>query len=314
MQKKKNLRLLTILSVLIVITAILYSMGDEKRGTNLSKEKFAVADTSQITRVEIMHQGKGTVISRENGRWMVNDKYLLDEGMRTVLISVLNRVRVQRQVAEVIQAEVNDSLRLNGYQVKVYGQSQLLMEYFAGGDKGANVSYFKKPEEETPYVVHLPGYESYVTGLFEITENDWRNRIVLATNWNVIDTLTLDYPQNPQSSFSIIFRNNQYQVPEVAKADTSVLYNFMDNISYIVADQYIDKGQYPQFDSLANTQPLAVLFVKEIGEKFAKQVQFYPPLPQKRMLLGKFDNQLILFDFNRIRSVLIRREALVKEK
>ena len=313
MQKKKNIQLLIILSVLVVITILLYSISDEKRGTNLAKEIFAVADTAQITRVEIMHEGKGTVLSRKSGRWMVNDKYLLDEGMRTVLLSVLNRVRAQRQVAEVMQAEVIDSLRENGYQVKIYGQSQLLMEYVAGGDKEANVSYFKKPEEETPYVVHLPGYESYVAGLFEITENDWRNRIVLATNWNIIDTLALDYPRNPESSFSIIFRNNKYLVPEVAEADTSVLYNFMDKVSYIVADQYINPGQYPQYDSVANTKPLAILSVKEIGEKEAEKISIFPPLPQDRMLLGKFDNQMILFDFNRIRSILIRREALADE-
>lgn len=310
MQRKKNIRLLVILAVLITATVLLYSVGEERRGTNIATEQFAVVDTAAISRVEISHNQQVTLLSRESGRWLVNDKFPLDEGMRTVLLSVLHRVRVQRPVAEVMQEEVADDLQQDGYQVAVYAGNQRLMEYLAGGDREANVTYFKKPEETTPYVVHLPGYESYVAGLFEITENDWRNRIVLATDWNLIDSLQLIYPQNPESSFSILLQNQKYQVPEVAEPDTSMLYNFMDQVAYVLADRYIDQQEFPAYDSLSQTDPLAILRVKEIADNDAEQVLFYPPLPGDNFLLGKTGEQLILFDLNRMRNILIRREAL----
>lgn len=313
MQRKKNLRLLVILAVLVVVTVLLYSIGGERRGTNVETEQFAVADTAAITRVEISKNQEVTVLSRESGRWLVNDKFSLDEGMRTVLLSVLHRVSVQRPVAEVVQEEVVDNLQQEGYRVSVYAGNQRLMEYQAGGDREANVTYFKKPEEATPYVVHLPGYESYVAGLFEITENDWRDRIIMATDWNFIDSLRLIYPQNPESSFSIVFRNQQYQVPEVAEADTSILYNFMDQVSYILADRYIDRQEFPLYDSLSQTDPLAILKVKEIADNDADQVLFYPPLPGDDFLLGKTGEQLILFELNRMRNILIRRESLLTD-
>lgn len=184
------------------------------------------------------------------------------------------------------------------------------MEYMAAGEREANVTYFKKSAEETPYVMHLPGYESYVAGLFEISENDWRDRIIMATDWNFIDSLRLIYPRNPESSFSIVLRNQNYLVPEIAQADTSVLYDFMDQVSYILADRYIDRQEFPQYDSLAETTPLAILSVKEIAENTAEQLNFYPPLPGDDFLLGITGDQLVLFELNRMRNILIRREAL----
>ncbi len=313
MQRKKNIRLLIISAILLIATVMLYSIGEQRGGTNIATEKFAVADTASITRVEIRKNENVTVLSRESNRWLVNDKFPLDDGMRTVLLSVLNRVRVQRPVAEVIRAEVIDNLKQEGYQVSVFAGNQQLIEYIAGGDREANVTYFKRPAEEIPYVVHLPGYESYVAGLFEITENDWRDRIIMATNWNLIDSLRLIYPQNPESSFSIVLRNQNYEVPELAAADTSVLYNFMDHVSYILADRYINPQEYPQYDSLAQTTPLAILKVKEIVENEAEQIIFYPPLPGDNYLLGKTGEQLVLFELNRMRNILIRRKALLPD-
>jgi hypothetical protein len=310
MQRKKNIRLLVLLSVLVIVTILLYSVGDERKGTDIATRKFAIADTSSITRVLISGNQQEIELSRESGKWTVNDKFLLDEGMRTVLLSVLNRVRIQRPVAATLQEEVVDSLQQNGYRVQVFSDDRVLLQYLAGGDKEANVTYFKKNDESIPYVVHLPGYESYVAGLFEITENDWRNRILLATDWNMIDSLKMTWPGDSGNNFSIIFKNQEYSVPEVPEADTSVLYSFMDNVSYVIADRFIDQGQFPRYDSLSKTTPLAMLSVNEIGDTSSTKVNFYPPLRGERMLLGKTGEQLVLFDFERIRNTLVRREAL----
>ena len=136
---------------------------------------------------------------------------------------------------------------------------------------------------------------------------------MLATNWNVIDSVQMLYLDSPESSFTIRFQNNRYAIVSMPDTDTLALYNYMDQISYLLADQFIDRSEYPRYDSLSGTTPLAILSVQEIGSPQANQVVFFRPLPKEAVLLGMSGQQLVLFDQRRISQVLRRRDSFLAE-
>lgn len=308
MQRKKNIKLLIILGLLIIVTVFLYTIDGKKERVTTEQNLFTIADTAAIERIVIEGPDINNTLSKESGQWLVNDKFILDEGLRTVLLSVFYRVRVQRPVAAVVKNEIVNQLQQEGTQVKIYNQQGVIKSFLAGGEKDANITYFMMAGSQEPYIVHLPGYQSYVAGIFEITENDWRNRIVLAPNWHLMDSINIRYPQQPADNFTVMLENNQFVIDNIQQVDTTVMADFLDQISYIVADRFIDYGESMQYDSLIGTTPLQEIFVHELGEQNANVVRFYPRLSDSRFILGKVgEQQMALFDYNRI-SQLFRKK------
>ena len=301
MQRKKNIKLIITLSSLIILTVFVYSIDTNEQRVGADQQLFTIQDTARINKVVISGPEVQNTLREENNQWLVNDQFILDEGLRQVLLSVFTRIRIQRPVAEVMKEEVISRLKSEGIKIEVYSNQDQVLSFLSAGDRESKVTYFMDTASEEPYIVHLPGYESYVAGLFEITENDWRNRIVMAVDWNVIDELQLSYPGESNKGFTIAYDDNTFKLKEVSKADTSALFSYMDNVSYILTDQYINAEDYPRYDSLSYTSPFAVLSVKEIGESNPARILFYPPLENENMILGKVgDDQLALFDLQRI--------------
>ena len=60
-------------------------------------------------------------------------------------------------------------------------------------------------DENQPMIVNIPGYESYVAGIFEIPTNDWRDRTIFSTNYRTLQKLEVQYAQFPEYNFSIEF-------------------------------------------------------------------------------------------------------------
>jgi hypothetical protein len=222
-QRQKNIRLLILLSVLMVTTIILYSWEPETSKTTVDKNLFSVTDTAEVDRIVITGENQRILLEKTGSTWTVNQKYPLDEGLRKVLLSVINRVQVQRPVSEMRQEDVIDMLREKGNLVEIFSGNQQVESYIAGGTMNQNTSFFMDPDQKIPYQVHLPGYESYVAGIFEISENDWRDRILFSSSFNSITRIELDYPDSA-AGFAIL-NQKELQIQRVDNPDTAAIYN-----------------------------------------------------------------------------------------
>jgi hypothetical protein len=180
-------------------------------------------------------------------------------------------------------------------------------EFIAGGN-GISISYFKYPGED-PLIVYLPGYESYVTGIFEVTENDWRDRLIFRTSWLGLKELSITYPASPSDNVFIEPEDNLYRVENVSVLDTTNLMNFLDQVSYLYADQYISKGQILAYDSLIRTVPFAVFTIDAISLENPLQIRLFPSLPNENVRLGVINNMdMCLFRNERIDFIFKKRK------
>ena len=313
-QRKKNIRLLATLVFLIGLTILVFLMDRNTDRIGVDQGLFAIRDTSAINRIVMSGDTFSNVLEKSNGGWLVNDQYTLDEGLRQVLLSVLQNVQVRRPVSMAEKETVVDFLREEGIKVEIYGEGQILKAFLSGGDQKNNLTYFMRADKEEPYVVHLPGYESYVAGLFEIKKNDWRNRIVLSSNWQAVQELALRYPGNERQGFSMIASERLFEIPGLQNPDTTKMMDYFQHVEYVLADKYIDHGESQVYDSLAKTVPYATLSVRELGDERPEIVDFYSPIPGDRFILGKTgENQLVLFDYERISGLFKTLDDFRKE-
>jgi hypothetical protein len=312
MQRNKNIILLIVFLSLIVWTIIYLNLENGETGISLDEDKFSIKDTTSISIINIIGNSISNTLEKHNTHWIVNGKYPMDPSMHKVLMSVLFQVKVKRTVPKNDLERIKNDIQKNGYVVEIINSDGHKNTFYAGGN-GISLSYFMS-DENIPYVVHLPGYESYVTGIFEVQENDWRDRLVFQTSWLGIKSLKLTYFEDPGNNVLITAENDLYRISGVEHLDTAELMSFFDEISYFFTDRYINPGQIPSYDSLKSTKPFASMIVYSLGMMEPVTIDFYKQLPGENVMFGVLNNeQMCLFGTRRINEVFKRRKDFIAE-
>ena len=235
-QSKKNIALLSVWIVLVLLTIVAYSYNPyERKSTSFEKDLFAVENANQtISRIELNGQGFSNTLEKNGNSWTVNQEYLLDASMQQVFFKLLEQVSIQRPIQGENSAKIKQNVLDSGVQVNIYGNENLLNSYTVGGDFQAMRSYFVKGEDV--YLVQLPGYQSYVAGIFEVPENDWRDRVIFDGIWQDMVSLKINRPNKKAVEFKYDNRLMRIQNQQV---DTAEVMNFVERFNYFFVDQFL---------------------------------------------------------------------------
>lgn len=235
-QSKKNISLLSILIVMVLCTIIVYNYNPyERRTTTFEKDLFSIQNAFEnISRIEINGEGISNTIEKKSSYWTVNEEYRLDASMQQVFFKLLEEISIQRALVNETAEEIKQQVLDTGVSVNIYGQNELINSFTVGGDFQALKSYFIKGDDV--YLVQLPGYQSYVAGIFEVSESDWRDRVIFDGIWQDMVSLTIDRPNQKELVFKY---EDQLLRLQNEKADTAKVMNFVERFNYFFVDQFL---------------------------------------------------------------------------
>ncbi len=304
-QKSKNIALLVILGVLVLTSLILGFTKTSGINTMENKGIFTLQDTAAVDGISIKAKNLEIELTKTNGKWMLNDTYVAEQNIVRVLLSIAHDVQVTRKVAKTQAGEVADYIQKNGHAIEISSHGKTMLSFLASGNETKTVSYMMDPETNEPMIVNIPGYESYVAGIFEIPTNDWRDRTILSTNWRSLKELKIDYAEYPQYNLDIKFEFNFLQVEGVANLDTTKMMAYIDEFAAFQVDRFLDKGQNDKYDSLLQTPKTVTMSIDDINPKNSITIDFFPLLSDDKMMLGyiKSREQMVLFEVNRIQNL-----------
>jgi hypothetical protein len=219
-----------------MLTILAYSYNPyERKSTSFEKDLFAVENPNQtISRIDLNGKNFKNTLEKNGNSWSVNQEYLLDASMQQVFFKLLEQVSIQRPIVGENSAKIKQNVLDSGVQVNIYGDEGLVNSYTVGGDFQAMKSYFVKGEDV--YSVQLPGYQSYVAGIFEVPENDWRDRVVFEGIWQDMVSLKINRPNKDAVEFKYEDRLLRIQNQE---ADTAEVMNFVERFNYFFVDQFL---------------------------------------------------------------------------
>ncbi len=299
--------------ILVVLTGVLGIMLSSKRtATNMQVNKtlFAVADTAAIDKI-VLRQPDGLVqtLNRRNGYWQLNDNHAVDPAIMQLMLSALSQVQVKRPVARNQQEEVLDQLSSQGVEVEL--NDSPANRFVAGGRAEDAISYFARDDQA--YVVELPGYSSFISGIFYLKEGDMRNKMLTTLNSMNFQGLDVVYPADSVQNVSIRFQDNMLGAVGIERPDSTVLFQYMMIYEPLQIAGYLTPGEDPGYDSLLQTAPQAIFSMHTVGNTEGLRLQLYPPLPGRPYRLGYLPKQkeAVLIDERLAQAMLIRREDLM---
>ncbi len=293
---KTNKILLALIVVLAVVNIGLFFSGKWNASGSSDQSIFMVADTSVVDKVQIQSPESTIDIVRVGGQWKLNDEFVVDEGLRRLFFSILQRVRVRKPV---------DLAPSDSIHVQVSGNNGLEFMVFSNPTK--TKTYFYHPQQDQSYEVEIPGYNEYVGGIFELNENQWRDRLIMDENWRSIKSVNLDYQEEGQSDLSIAFNGEFFNLEGINSIDSTKVIDYLNQFQVFEVNEIISRERFPRFDSLSKTTPSATLTISSIRSAEPYQLMLFPVIENMAyQLVTNKNDDLMILDATRVNQILAR--------
>jgi hypothetical protein len=301
--EKRNRQYLLSLVVIIAVT-IAYAWYRSVEKTPLDVNHFQISDWKAVDRVTLT-RGNQTIELRYDGtRWRVGDEPA-DRDMIDVLFAALQQARPARPVAKNQRDSIAYLLKGDGVQVSVYTGGQQQLQFYAGGNNRKTQAYFLKAGEEQPYVMTIPGYRVYVSGILELDRGGWKDKYAMTLNWRNFTRLTAVFPASPAASFTVQQSGTYFIVEGLAATDTTRLNDYLDAVSLLTVSSYSDDPVVT--DSLKGIDPEVIITAYDVGNR-SYSLALYPKAARSTGIPGIInDRQLAFFSREKLVPVLYQR-------
>jgi hypothetical protein len=317
MFKNKIMFLAFAFIVLVGLCIILVSVDDNKGYRGFDEMAFTVQDTALIHKIVLNSSGQKNEMVKKGGQWRLNDAYQADDYFTDLILAVANKVRVKRAVSKAQTPAVNQTLVASGVKVEFFDeQGNAVQSFFAGGNGNKTLSYFSKGDLEQPYVMYIPGYTSYLSGIFELQERDLRARTIFANNWLALKRILIEYPEDPKDKVSIDYDGHLFTVEGVANLDTAAMMSYVEMFEQFDADAWVTIEDDPEIALVAKKKdmPVAVISTEEINKSKNRKLKVLGKLSRENLWLAEVnDQELLLLHDNKVKALLKKSQFFEKK-
>ena len=286
---------------MIIISGSLYVAGNSGNNLSFDKQLFTLGENTVITSVLLKRQEGQVQLEYVGGVWEVNGKFPIDESMRDVFFAVLSTIEVRRPVAANQKDSIADYLRNQGTQVNITNNGVEVMSYYVGGDKNQYLTYFMDPTQSDPFLMQIPGYLSFIAGIFDVSENDWRERYIWPMDWSRLKSFSVTFLKSEPLLFE--YGSNFIHVSGIDQMDTASVMDYLQYAANLQAITFL--GNDTSYDHLIK-EPFAAFKVEEIANNsYTLDVHDIP------------DSQQVLGILNGVEKALFSRknvEYMLKHK
>lgn len=285
--KKKNSILYIIFAIIVIIFTILFF---QNKKSTIKKElrDFAYEDTASVNKIFLADKNNNTILLERinSNTWRVNNKFIARNDAIRNLLDIIASVEVKSPVPKSAFETVTKHLATRSVKVEIYANNDKVKTYYVGPATPDNLgTYMILENSSIPFITHKPGFNGYLTVRYFVNEQDWRDVSLFPISINSFYSLNLYYPEQPNSSFTIIRKSaKEYQLLNNQQQNIPVFDTLLAKetvLSAIKAKVDIWATDMPQtrIDSLKKATPLAVLNVKTVkGEKYSLNLYRMPNL------------------------------------
>ncbi|MEP3386888.1 MAG: hypothetical protein ABJO02_01790 [Reichenbachiella sp.] len=299
---------------LLVVSLLLMWAGKKDRIVSVDKGLFAITDTTLMTGIVIQSENQKISIQRKENNWRINDQYKADPQLVYLSQRILNAVQTQRPVSQSNLNAIKSKLERDGKLVTIQLSTGEEKKFYAGGNAAKTTAYFGNEDLSKIYTVAIPGYKSYLSGIFELSLNQWRDRVLFASSWRTIQNLTIDYSSPEFTDLNIYFENQFLAIEGVNSLDTAALINYLQPLEFFQLNDYLNAGAFPRYDSLLTVKPIAQMNLKDINKDNDRNLTIYPKIKGERFyLLTNPEMEMIVVDEGRMQRLLAQPSQFQKE-
>jgi hypothetical protein len=274
MKKYKNIIIIVVLLGLIGLIASQY-FKNESSTIKSSVSTFSISDTASITKIFIADmRGNQVLLEKvENQLWALNGDYFADQHNINNLLETIKLMTVKSPVSTSRFNKTISDLSTNATKVEFYSNKSTpdKVIYIGTPNQDHTGTYMMVEGTDLPYLVHMEGFNGFLSPRFSPQENDWRTKFVFKYNPKEIAEIRLSFPGQPDKGFVIqqtvdgkVSLLNNALVP-VNGWDTGYVYEYIERFRLINFEMW-EETKTPVFiDSVSTSVPLEIYSVTNLA-------------------------------------------------
>lgn len=311
---KKNKLTIILAIILIIIAGVL--IWNNRYLTTIRGEasEFMVWDTASITRIFLADRSNHeSLLERDADGWSLNDEYRAHPKKIDQLLYTLYRVRIKMPVSvashdNIIAQMASQSTKVEVYQyvprinlfnkIKLFYHEKCTRVFYVGdATKDSSGTFMLREGANQAYIVYIPGFRGYISTRFTADPDDWRDHVVFHENLADIQSVTVEFNQDPMASFRIDNTGkHQYKLTRLADNkdiafDTLKVINLLSSFNDLRFEAFLNNGMSQQrFDSIVNSPYIhQITLVNKEGKAYAmktfrKKVESVFDIPETEYL------------------------------
>ncbi len=267
----KNKLVLIILLIFVIVAAIVYFTRDN--GT-VKKElsDFAVKDTASVTKIFMVDKKNNQVLlTRENGYWKLNNKYIARPDAIGLLLETIASVEVKNYVSKKAFDNVIKRLATKSVKVEIYKGETLAKVYYVGESTSDQAgTYMILDKSSMPFITHKSGFVGYLSTRYFVDESLWRDNSIFLYSFKNIASISVNLQVAPDKAFTVyndgdnVFRIQDINKKEISAFNPLVVKEFIGSFKKVRCESYVSNFfSQSRLDSLIRVKPLAVISITD---------------------------------------------------
>lgn len=272
--------------ILLVIVSVFLIM--DKKDFTIDKElrDFSVKDTSTVNKIFMVEKSNNKVLlEKKDGVWWVNDKFKAREDAIYTLLKTLYRMDVKSPVPKSAHNSVIKRLATESVKVEIYQNNELTKVIYVGGATSNHFgTYMMLEGSDVAFVVHIPGFNGFLSTRFFTDENLWRSTKVFDYNYNEISTVSVTDPAKPDKSY-IVSNNGENRFglkllkgnKEIENFDTLEVKTYLAYFKSIAYQSLLTDYDKKTKDSIITSTPYFILELTDVYQNTTSVKAFLMP-------------------------------------
>lgn len=226
-----------LVGILVIFALIFLVTGNKKSSIRKSHTKFSFNKSENASEIQISQYGKTIVLSNSTNGWLINgspvNKKKLD-----VFLGALKNLKMQSTVSSNETKQLEERALNKGITIIIKENNRTTYNL-------SIIRHNKKPvgllPKSKPYYIYINGYPHVdISDLVSTKTSFWRENILFGFSHEQIALVEMEYPQAPETSFSIIntpdgaklFDNNKNPVAKYYPENVNDYLHFFTEISF----------------------------------------------------------------------------------
>lgn len=282
-----------LVAVILMAIAFILFLKDKPGTLKVNTDAFAVKDTSIVTAIEFNDGRNHLLLEKSGNHWKVNKQFTAKTAAVKALMSVLMRIEIKSPVANSMKTAVMNNFRKKAVTVSVQSDNRTLKTYQVTEDDSLRTgSYMMLNSNDEAYLMQLPGFNGRISMLFPCDVQAWRDKTIFRYSPAEIQSVRVDYPSRPKSSFVYKFVDfNNIEITsgdgkQVIKIGKETARAFLLNFASVPYEAQVKHKAKQILDSLRASKPYCQIEIKN-AENERNIVRTYQIPVQAQP--GKFD-------------------------
>ena len=183
--KKTHFYLVSII-LLILLIFIVINKNQSQSSLRFDKRNFAIEDTVSINHIILQNRNLEKItLTRDpqHNQWLLNDSIQANRYLINLLLKTIKEMRVKQPIARAALPNIIKRMAIQHTKVEVFQNNKKIKTIYVGGETQDQLGTFMMIEGAVePYIMHIPGFNGYLSSRFSCKKELWRSKKVFERN------------------------------------------------------------------------------------------------------------------------------------